>query len=346
MNRVSNPGANATRVPRAMTARSPLTSSLLWRTRRRASSRIDPGGIAGGGFPCRTAKIAWKASSSYAGRARSQAYRQPRSAGSEGSDGIAHPLLLAGEAEEDCLQGGIAVGPLGPELGKGPLAAQLPVVEDADPVAELLCDLHGVGGEQDPAAALGDVALEELLDDADGSRVEVVQRLVQDEEGGLVQQGRDDEGLLPGAVGERGQGLEELLLDLERSGERGGALRDPGGGEPPDAGDVFEELPGREGVEEHRGLRHVPEQGPDPDAIGARVEAEDADRPGGRPDEADHALDRGRLSRAVRAQEAIDLSRPDGEGEVHHGRLAAVGDAQPLDDEGGSRERDRPLLSK
>src|SRR5579871_4267073 len=184
MNRVSNPGANATRVPRAMTARSPLTSSLLWRTRRRASSRIDPGGIAGGGFPCRTAKIAWKASSSYAGRARSQAYRQPRSAGSEGSDGIAHPLLLAGEAEEDCLQGGIAVGPLGPELGKGPLAAQLPVVEDADPVAELLCDLHGVGGEQDPAAALGDVALEELLDDADGSRVEVVQRLVQDGRGG------------------------------------------------------------------------------------------------------------------------------------------------------------------
>ena len=64
MNRTSKLGANAMIVPRAMTASSPLTRILLWRTLRRATSRIVSGGIDGAGFPCRTAKIAWNASSS------------------------------------------------------------------------------------------------------------------------------------------------------------------------------------------------------------------------------------------------------------------------------------------
>jgi hypothetical protein len=49
--------------------------------------------------------------------------------------------------QEDLLEGDIALGPALPERRERALAPQHAVVEDSDPVAQLLRDLHRVGRE-------------------------------------------------------------------------------------------------------------------------------------------------------------------------------------------------------
>ena len=68
----------------------------------------------------------------------------------EGLHRVPDPFLLLGQSKEDLLERRVPVGHLLPEVLKGPLAPEDPVVQDPDAIAEALRHLHRMGGEQDP----------------------------------------------------------------------------------------------------------------------------------------------------------------------------------------------------
>ena len=67
---------------------------------------------------------------------------------------------------------------------------------------------------------------------------------------------------------------------------------------------------------EREALAHVADVAPDLVALGADVESRDVRRALARREKSDEHLDRGRLARAVGAQEAEDFAGPDVEGDV------------------------------
>ena len=97
------------------------------------------------------------------------------------------------------------------ELGERALRDQLPVVEDADAVAELLGDREAVGREEDRDAARGEPA-EELAERERALRVHADHRLVEDEDARPVdERGGERQALLhPVRVG-----LDQLFRALD-----------------------------------------------------------------------------------------------------------------------------------
>jgi hypothetical protein len=72
-------------------------------------------------------------------------------------------------------------GALRAQLGDRPLRHEAPLVEDADVVGEALDDLEHVRGEEDRAAAAGEL-VQEALDEARGDGVDPFERLVEEEQ--------------------------------------------------------------------------------------------------------------------------------------------------------------------
>ncbi len=123
-----------------------------------------------------------------------------------------------------------------------------------------------------------------------------------------------------GEIGDEGR---SRGLELHQTQQVRGAL--PGGGrlDSVDVGDEGEGLLGREAVEQRKLLRHDTCSSFDGDAIGHRIQAEDAHGAGRRLEQPRQATEGRGLAGAVRSEESVEA--PGGHLEVHarHGTNAA-----------------------
>ena len=96
--------------------------------------------------------------------------------------------VAAGQLQEEVFERPVHLDPLA-ELGQGPAGQHPAVVDDPDRVGQLLGDREQVGRHQHghPRPGLRD---EQVLDDPGAPRVEADQRLVDDQDLGVVDQGR------------------------------------------------------------------------------------------------------------------------------------------------------------
>ena len=190
--------------------------------------------------------------------------------------------------------------------------------------------VHEMGGDEDRHPVVAREIDQRPPERVAGDRIDARGRLVEDEDGGLVQH-RDGE--------------LKALLDAERQAVR--ARVDEGFQvvaleqllEPP--GDLFrrqmielgvqlEVLSDRQLAVEREGLRHVADVAPGLHVVRAHGLAEQLARSAGRRQEADQHFHRRRLAAAVRAEEAEDLAARDSETDVIDGDEIAEPPRQTL----------------
>jgi hypothetical protein len=221
------------------------------------------------------------------------------------------------------------------EVGRRPLGDDGAVEDDRQPVAELVGLLEVLGREEDGGAAV--VYRPEVLPQpVAGLRVQARRRLVEEDQWRLVNQRRRGVEPLLHAAGELLGALVGLVGEVDEVQQVGDAPvalapRDAVGlaGEP----DVLLRCQLRvdAGL-----LGHVADGLPDLPGLGRHVEAVDPDAPAGRRQQRGEHLDRGRLARAVRPEEAEELPLGYRQVDAANG-LGAVGVGQPevLDAHGG-----------
>ena len=220
----------------------------------------------------------------------------------------ARQLLAPDQRQVGVLEVGDAVA-LG-QLAAGPLADDLAVVDEGDPVAELLGLLQVVRGQQDRRPLLVDSLhvvpeLEPQLDVDPGGR------LVEDQQPRPVHQrpGQDQPPLHP--AGERAGAFVALLGQREGLEQLLGALAPLALGHPEVAGVVVERLLDGEEPVEVELLRGQPDRLARLAVVVDRVVAEDLDRAPGRLRQAGRAVDQGRLAGAVGPEQPEELPRLD-----------------------------------
>ena len=231
---------------------------------------------------------------------------------------------VAGRAQH--LLGAAGVGHAHPEAGHAlteqvldaPRGQQPALPQDAHRVADLLDLGEDVRAQQDRGPGLAELA-DEVADLADPGRVEAVGGLVEDEQVGLLHQGRRDRQALlhPQRVG-----VDVLAGAVGQAhlGQRGGDLL---AGDAAGAGEEQEVLARREAGHEPRLLDQRAHAADDlGQAVGDRP-VEEPDLAAGGPGEAEQHLQGRGLAGAVGAEEAVDTSRG-------HGQVQAVdGDDAP-----------------
>src|SRR5215472_9616702 len=231
----------------------------------------------------------------------------------------------------------------GPHLLQRSLEDQPPGPHHPHVGADLLHLGEQVGGHEDGHAVGGDLA-DQAADLAGALRVQAVGGLVQDDQfPGTKQAGSDGQALLhaqrvrPVALSGRAEQAHPVQRRVD-PGRRGPRVGGPVGGVDP--GQVGP--PGQVRVK-GRALDQRADPGQDPAGRpGGRV-AEQADAAAGRVDQAEQHPDGGGLARPVRAEEAVDRTGRDGQGESVHRELAA---AEPLGQPaGGDRRAGRPGLA-
>ena len=204
------------------------------------------------------------------------------------------------------------------------------VIDDADPVGQLFGDRQQVGRHQHRAAGprLRD---EQVLDDPGASRVEPDQRLVDDQDLGVVHQGRGEDDALLHPLRVVLAELVDVVAHLERLDQLVDSLRRPPRLEAVHLDDEPEELAPGQLVVEIRLVGDVAQKLPG--LLARRVEPADPDGARGRGEQpADH-LDRGRLARAVGPEEREELAGPDLQVEPVDGTLGT----EPLGHAAGPR---------
>ena len=213
---------------------------------------------------------------------------------------------------------------LADERGRRALRHDAPLVDDDQPVAELLGLIHVVRRQQQRRALLLQPE-QPVPQDVPRLRVEPGRRLVEQQDAGVVDEGaRDGEAALHapreivdlalGPVGELGE-LEQLVGALAQMLERQAEV----------AAVDDEVLAHPQLGVEVVGLRHDAEVRPDGGAVIVRVQIEDAQAAArARRDRADHAHG-GRLAGAVRTEQPERLPRSDRERDAVDRRRLAVG---------------------
>ena len=156
-------------------------------------------------------------------------------------------------------------------------------------------------------------SLQQSLDVTRRQRVEAGERLVQDDQPGIVHQRAGQRHLLAHALGKSLAAFVQMRLEPERRQKRLRRGCGNRGIDAPEAGDEFEIFQRRQLVVDHR---LVGDPGHDllgGDGIGERIDAEDGDRAGVGPQQAgDHAQGRG-LAGAVGAEQGVEFAGANGQ---------------------------------
>jgi hypothetical protein len=251
-----------------------------------------------------------------------------------------------GQLQEDVLQAGaaLAFARLASQGVQRALGQQAAAGDDADAVGHALGHFENVGG-QDHRAAGVDALLQHVLDQARGGGVQARQRLVQDQQAGIVDQGPGQGHLLLHAAREAlaaGAGLGgQAQLGEEILGPGLGGL----GLDVPEAGDELQIFQRRQPVIDHGLVR-----GPGGDRlgggrIGQGVDPEDADRAlVGLGQARDHPQGGG-LARPVGPQQGVQLAGVDGEVQVHDRRLGE-GLVEAADDQSFGQNAASPQVAR
>ena len=198
------------------------------------------------------------------------------------------------------------------------------LVDDADPVAQLLGHLHDVGREEERLALVA-VLAEQLLELMGRARVEPDERLVEDHDPGRREERRRQHDLLLHAVRVALDGVRDRRGQLEGLEPLADALEPLRLGHAVDVADEVEVLEAGQPLVDRRVVGDVGRQLLGPQAVRGHVVPLDDDAPRVRPQQPDDHLDGRRLAGAVRPQEAEDLARLDGERQIVDGfDLAAV----------------------
>ena len=204
--------------------------------------------------------------------------------------------------------------------GQRPVVHRRAVVDDDHPPAERLDVLEVVGGEQQRGPALGVEGAQELAEPALAHHVEADGGLVEVEDLRVVQERGGDVAAHPLAEAELPDRDVEQVAEAEQLDELRQVGSVPLGVGPVDLLQQVEGVAQRQ-VPPQRGA--LAEDHADPagqlGALAAGVDARDADRAGGRHQDAGEHLDRGRLAGAVRADVADHLAGLDLEAQLLHG---------------------------
>ena len=228
------------------------------------------------------------------------------------------PRRLFGDQSEEgvfearILQARAAIAGLPAQLFEGALRDQPPARDDADPIGHALGDVEDVRGH-DHGAAGGDVLAQHGLDLPGGAGIEPGEGLVEDDDPGLVHERARQRHLLAHALGEAlaalmGMGTEAEPVD--QPARAGFGMRGVDAPEPADEFEIFER---RQLVVDHRLVGNPGHHLLGRDGIGQRVDAEDRDRPGVRPQQAHHHAQGGGLAGAVGAEQGVEFAGADGE---------------------------------
>ena len=240
-------------------------------------------------------------------------------ASTDSTDSIPSSVVLArltsagvGSSSPTSIDGG-PVTELGRELVDGPDPDEAARREDPDPVADGLDLAQEVAGEHDREAALGDEPAEQVEDLDDADRVDRRGRLVEDQEVRRLDQGIGDAESLAHAAGVgadpvvRTVGESDLGEDLVDGGLRLGLAQAV------EAGRVAQVLAAGHVLVEADGVGQVTHPSLDLARLPGGVEPHHRCLAVGRLGQPEQHQDRGRLARAVLAEQPEDLARVDRE---------------------------------
>src|SRR5262245_822826 len=232
-----------------------------------------------------------------------------------------------------------------PQLAGRPERGDRSEFHDRDPVALALRLLHLVRGDEDRRPGLLAQELEPLPDQPSRGRVEADRRLVEEQDGGVLEQRRRDLEPAQHPAGERASEPVEKRAELHRFD----GLLDP---RPPLApGDArraaveLEVLVGRERAVDRDRLRDVADRLAHGEPVADHVVARDEGRPRSRLQQRRQHADRRGLARAVRAEQSERLAGRHVEADPGHGLDLAEANGEPVDEDDllgallGARER-------
>jgi hypothetical protein len=208
---------------------------------------------------------------------------------------------------------------LGLELGGGALADDAALVDDRDPVGELVGLLEVLGGQEDRRPVAGAQLADAVPDQHPGRRVQAGGRLVQEQHPGPVQQGR---GEVQAALHAARVGLDaavDRLVQADQLGHLADLLGQDRAAQPVQASLQAEQLPaGLLGVEAGLLEGHADQ----PAHLGRlthHVVPEDRARAAGGLQQGGEHADDGRLAGPVGAEEPVDLGLVDVEADAADG---------------------------
>ena len=187
-----------------------------------------------------------------------------------------------------------------------------------------------MGGEEDGAACVAELP-HHALEQMGGLGVQTHKGFIHDDETGLVEPCGDDSQLLLHAVGVGGDGLSQIVRQLEAGGVVVDALLAHLGADAEDVSDEVE-IPDAGHIVVQVGvigdISQLPLAG---DGVGADGLAADGDLPGVELQDAHHGAEGGGLTGAVVADEAVNFAGGDVQGQIVHGFLFTIDLGQMLD---------------
>jgi len=223
------------------------------------------------------------------------------------------------QASETCAgAGATGAETLTRRLGEVALGYETSVGEHNDALGHALGDLQDMRGHDDGAAG-ANPRLQHVLDLAGGAGVKTGQRLVEDDEAGVVDERTGQRHLLAHAAREALATLVLVRPETKPVGKLAGGLAGGHRIDAPKTGDELEIFERRQLVVDHRLVgnpRHLALGG---DRVGERVDAENIDRAGIGAEQADDHAQRRGLAGAVRPDESVELAGADRKVEVIDG---------------------------
>ena len=161
---------------------------------------------------------------------------------------------LGDQREEGVFEAGGGFAGLVAQFVERALGDQAPAGDDADAVGHALGDFENMRGHDDGAAG-GDALAQHVLNQAGGAGVEAGERLVEDDQLGIVHQRAGERHLLPHAAGKSLAALMCVRLEAEPADQFARARFRRLRVDAPEPGDEFEILERRELVVDHRLVR-------------------------------------------------------------------------------------------
>src|SRR6266852_6703943 len=215
----------------------------MWRRAQRDRRRASAAALATAGARTGQAK-AWMPGTSRTSPGMTKTLRWLRRT-SRGDRFLRH------QSEEGVLEAGAALAGWAAQLLERALGDETAAGDDADAVGHALGDFEDMRGHDDGAAGAHALA-QHGLDLARRAGVEPGQRLVEDDQPGLVHQRAGERHLLPHALGERLTAFMAVRAEAEPVDKVARARLGGRGVDAPQAGDEFEILEGRQLVVDHR----------------------------------------------------------------------------------------------
>ncbi len=252
---------------------------------------------------------------------------------STSSRGDAVGVLLLDELGEDAFEIGELQGGL--QLGGWGVGEDLSFGDDDDAIADQLDDFEDVRDVEDCLALRGEL-LQQIFEETGGDDVEAGERLVEDEQLGIVQQGGGDEDALLHALGVERDGRVAPGFEAEQGEEPVGLEVDEGLGQVAQAADELEVLEAGEVGVDVGLLGDVAEGG----AVGLEIVADalafEEHLAVGGLEEAGDDLDGGGFAGAVGTDVADDLAGTEAKADVVDGGKATIAFGESFDLEHGN----------